>query len=160
MKVEMTKTTPDGKSKNMSPYFSSMPFTVLAEPNMKQAIAKAQSAIETNIDKWTKEGSGWVVTRVLCIYYVNIAKYVPLKGSSYIELPKYLKKKEAIINVKNQDDECLKWAFLSALHPVEHGSHPDRVSKYKPYENELNLEFFPVTSPDHAHWKRRFSISR
>ena len=65
----------------------------------------------------------------LCLY-VNIAKYTPLKGSSYIELPKYLKKKKAIINVKNQDNECLKWALLSALHPVEHGSHPDRVSKY------------------------------
>ena len=67
----------------------------------------------------------------------NIAQYQPLKGSSYIDLPKFLKDKKAIINVKNQDDEFLKWALLSALHPVEHGSHPDRLSKYKPYENEL-----------------------
>ena len=81
---------------------------------------------------------------------MNIAKYTPLKGSSYIELPKYLQTKKAIVNVKNQDNECLKWALLSALHPVEHGRNPDRVSKYKPYENELNFAGvgFPVTLKD------------
>ena len=76
------------------------------------------------------------MNRVICLY-VNIAKYQPLKGSSYIELPKYLQTKKAIVNVKNQDNECLKWALLSALHPV--GSNPHRVFKYKQYENELNF---------------------
>ena len=71
--------------------------------------------------------------------YVNIAKYQPLKGSSYIQLKDDLKRKQAIINVKNQDNECLKQTLLSALHQVEDGSHPDRASKYKPYENELNF---------------------
>ena len=54
------------------------------------------------------------------------------------------------MNVKNQDNECLKWALLSALHPVEHGRNPDRVSKYKQYENELNFAGvgFPVTLKD------------
>ena len=70
---------------------------------------------------------------------MNIAKYAPLKGSSYMELPKYLKKKEAIINVRNQDNGCLKWALLSALHPVEHGSHPDRLSKYIAHQHELDF---------------------
>ena len=54
MKVEMTKG--DGKTKVQTPYFSSKPFTVLAEPNMKQAIEEAHRNIETNIDKWTCQG--------------------------------------------------------------------------------------------------------
>ena len=146
LKFERTKTTPDGKSKVEHPYFASKPFVILRPEDIDEATAKGHQAIETNIDKWTKEGSGWVVTRVLCLY-VNIAKYQPLKGSSYIELPKYLKKKEAIINVRNQDNECLKWALLSALHPVEHGSHPDRVWKYKPYENELDFTGIDFPTP-------------
>ena len=143
LRVEMTKTTADGKSKVERPYFSSKPYTILSQHDIENAIAKAQSVIETNIDKWTKEGSGWVVSRVETMY-VNIAKYAPLKGSSYIELPKYLKNKKALINVKNEDQKCLMWALLCALHPV--GKNSDRVSKYEPYENELNFTGvnFPV----------------
>ena len=141
MKVEMTKG--DGKTKVQTPYFASKPYTILSQHDIENAIAKSHTAIETNIDKWTCQGSGWVVTRVLCLY-VNIAKYAPLKGSSYIELPKYLKNKKALINVKNEDQKCLMWALLSALHPV--GKNSDRVSKYEPYENELNFTGvnFPV----------------
>ena len=111
--------------------------------DIDEATAKAYSSIEASIDKWTREGSGWVVTRVLCLY-VNIAKCAPLKGSSYIELPKYLKNEKALINVKNEDQKWLMWALLSALHPVRKNS--DRVSKYEPYENELNFTGvnFPV----------------
>ena len=46
-------------------------------------------------------------------------EYVPLDGSSYIPLPKFLAAKKAIINLKNEDDECLKWATTRALNPVE-----------------------------------------
>ena len=146
-------TTHDGKSKNMSPYFSSKPFTVLAEPNMKQAIEEAHRNIDTQIDNWTREGSGWVVTRVLCLY-VNIAKYAPLKGSSYIELPKYLKNKKAIVNVRNNDNKCLEWALLSSLYPAH--ENPHRVSKYKDHEKELNFAGidFPVTLKDIANVER------
>ena len=147
LKVEMTKTTADGKTKVQTPYFSSKPYTILSQHDIENAIEEGHQAIDAQLDKWTKEGSGWVVNRVTCLY-VNIAKYTPLKGSSYIELPKYLKDKKAIINVKNEDNKCLKWALLSALHPV--GSNPHRVSKYKQYENELNFAGvgFPVTLKD------------
>ena len=57
LRVEMTKTTADGKSKVERPYFSSKPYTILSQHDIENAIAKAQSAIETNIDKWTREGS-------------------------------------------------------------------------------------------------------
>ena len=144
MKVEMTKTTADGKSKVERPYFSSKPYTILSQHDIENAIAKGHQAIDAQMDKWTKEGSGWVVTRVLCLY-VNISKYTPLKGSSYMELPKYLKKKEAIINVRNQDNECLKWALLSARHPVK--KNAQRVNKYFGFAKELNFTGIEFPTP-------------
>ena len=65
---------------------TSKPYTILSQHDIENAIAKAQSAIDAQMDKWTREGSGWVVTRVMCLYD-NIAKYQPLTGSSYMELP-------------------------------------------------------------------------
>lgn len=50
-----------------------------------------------------------------------------MKGSSYIPLPAELAAKKAIINMKNEDNECFKWCISRALNPTE--DHPERVSK-------------------------------
>ena len=120
---------------------------ILREEDIEPFLAGAHAQLDKHVDKFTNNESGWILESVISLS-VNIAKYAPLKGSSYIELPKYLTDKKAIINVKNEDNKCLKWALLSALHPV--GKNSDRVSKYKPYENELNFAGvgFPVTLKD------------
>ena len=145
LKVEMTKG--DGKRKVQQPYFASKPYTILSQHDIENAIEEAHRNIDAQMDKWTCQGSGWAVTRVLCLY-VNIAKYTPLKGSSYIDLPDYLKNKKAIVNVKNQDNKCLEWALLSSLYPTH--DNPQRVTKYKDHEKELNFADieFPVTLKD------------
>ena len=37
------------------------------------------------------------------------------------------------------------WSILSALHPIDRKNHPDRVTKYKQYEN--NLKFDDISFP-------------
>lgn len=92
-------------------------------------------------------GSGWVVSKIEKMF-VDIARYQPLAGRSYLPLPDYLKVKKAIVNVQNTDDQCLKWALLSALHPAVR--HAQRVSKYLPYSQELDFSGvdFPATLSD------------
>ena len=46
--------------------------------------------------------------------YINVARYQPLLGGTYLPLPASLEKKKAIINVRNTDNECLKWALREA----------------------------------------------
>ena len=48
------------------------------------------------------------------------------------------------MNVQNKDQECFKWAVLSALFPV--GKNADRVSKYTEHEEKLDWSglTFPV----------------
>ena len=42
-------------------------------------------------------------------------KYEPLGGTSYIPLPAFLAAKKAIINLKDEDDECFKWTITRAV---------------------------------------------
>ena len=58
---------------------------------------------------------------------LRTVKYKPLGDSSYIPLPGILAAKKAIINLKNEDDECLKCAITRALNPVE--EHSERIDK-------------------------------
>ena len=63
-------------------------------------------------------GSGWYFKEVIRIE-IHIADYKPMRGGSYISLPEFIKKKNAIINIRNKDDKCFIWSVLRYLHPVQ-----------------------------------------
>ena len=46
---------------------------------------------------------------------INVINYDPLRASSWIELDKFLVSKKAIINMKNNENECFKWCVTRAL---------------------------------------------
>ena len=51
----------------------------------------------------------------------------------------------AILNIQNNDKYCFIWSKLASLHPCNN-NHPNRVSKYKQYFNELNIDVFDFTN--------------
>ena len=52
---------------------------------------------------------------------INISKWKPLNGSSYINLPKELNhSRKGLTNIQNIDDnKCFKWCLVGYLHPVD-----------------------------------------
>ena len=71
-----------------------------------------------SLANFQRQGSNCRFHSVLSLY-LHTVKYAPLGGFSYITLPKFLAAKKAIINLKNKDDECFKWAITRPLNPVE-----------------------------------------
>ncbi|GFW55306.1 uncharacterized protein TNCV_116921 [Trichonephila clavipes] len=120
---------------------------VLESTDLDEYYDEVVDKLKREMEEFEARGSGW---RLVQIKYLElrINKYNPLRGSSYIDLPKKIKDKKAVINVKNDDNKCFMWSVLSALHPAD--DHVDRISKYKPYKNELNFEGieFPVKMDD------------
>lgn len=88
----------------------------------------------------TMAGSGWDEMYVED-GYVDVAPYDASAGGSYIPLPSSLAAKKAIVNVKNNDDECLRWALKSA-------KNGERTSRC-PENDDLNWNGieFPVKVP-------------
>ena len=70
-----------------------------------------------------------------------------MNGITFSKSSTILRKKRAIINVKNRDERCFAYAILSALHPSQMHSH--RAKQYLTYyENEgLHRMEYPV-GPD------------
>ena len=56
---------------------------------------------------------GWIIDSVID-HNINISKYNPLAGSSYIKLPKeFDHPRKGLINIQNIDDiECFKWSIV------------------------------------------------
>ena len=80
--------------------------------------------IKELISNFQNNGSNWVFDEVVQLE-IHFANWVPIKGSSYVPLPEKIVAKKAVINLKNEDEECFKWCVTRALNP---GDHPERVS--------------------------------
>ena len=94
-------------------------------------------------------GSGWVFLKVENLT-LHVDIWDPVKASSYIKLPEYLKNKKAIVNMKNKDDKCFMWCVLRALNPSK-DKHPSRIDEdLKNKEDTLNMEGidYPVSLKD------------
>ena len=52
-----------------------------------------------------------------------------------------------MLNIKNNDEKCLLWCLLAALHPVK--THSIRVGSYREFENELDMS--GITYPVSVH---------
>ena len=98
----------------------------LENTDSKELFSKMKETVLESLAKFQRRGSNWRFHSVLSLNLHTI-KYEPLGGSSYITLPKFLAAKKAIINLKNEDDECLNWAITRALNPVE--NHPERIDR-------------------------------
>ncbi|XP_068675341.1 uncharacterized protein [Montipora foliosa] len=95
---------------------------------------------------WISEGSGWTVQSV-DNHYLNVVKYEPMKGSSYIKLPTELRIAKGLINMKNEDNECFRWCHIRHLNPQD--KNPQRIKKSdKAFVDNLNYQGieFPVTT--------------
>ena len=73
---------------------------------------EAKQKILNGLDEYMKNGSGWVLDRVLLVF-VNIGKYQPLRGVSYIPLPKGLTGNIGIVNIQNKDEKCFIYSVLA-----------------------------------------------
>ena len=81
------------------------------------------STIISNKQKFIGKGSAWIIDSVVD-HIINISKYKPLSGSSYIKLPIELDRpKKGLNNIQNiYDNECFKWCLVRYLHPEDHNT--------------------------------------
>ena len=92
---------------------------------------------------------------------VNFYQLNLTRGSSYIPLSDWLAKKKVIINPKNSDLECFKWAVIAATRWEEIGNNLERITKLKRFETDFDWTGvgFPVSFRDINGFESRKQIS-
>ena len=141
LRINLRKIGPDGGEVYADPTFRYKQQVLLQEVEIEKALDDAFPHILELLETWTRGGSNWTVDDVSTLW-LDIARYQPLRGGSYIPLPVAVKNKKAVINVKNNGDHCLRWALRSALFPV--AKHPQRPTKYP---EEDGLDFTEIDTP-------------
>ena len=119
------------------------PTTTTHHCQVTKHVKMAMEIVEEEMSKFMQVGSGWQLEENIELI-VEVDTYTPISGRSYIPLPEDIAHTKAIINLQNEDDKCFMWSILSALHPPK--KDPQRISKYKAFEDELNFNGmkFPI----------------
>lgn len=140
-------------------YFTSESATVFLSTDLGEWFREnIKESILTQIEEFQEKDSGWTLKSIISLC-INMKKYSPIKGSSYIPLPPFVQKKKACVNVRNNDNQCFKYAILSALYPSE--SNPHRLNQYRVHEHEINFGDieFPVKLKDVKKFEKLNNIS-
>ena len=124
-------------------YFYSFTLTNLKSTDVDELIRWSYDGIDGAIEAYQEKGSAWYFKEVDKLE-IHTVKFNPLKGSTYLPLPDWIKNKQAIINMKNKDDKCFIWSILRQLYPKK--KDPQYIGDLKVYENTLNTKglIFPM----------------
>ena len=139
--------------------FNSRMMTVYNLNDKSEIVTTMIEHMAQQIENPALKNSKFVFDRVLHMD-IDFHRLNLTRGSSYVPLPDWLMKKKAMINPKNSDMECFKWAVIAAMKWEEIGNNPERVSKLKRYEGEFDwsgLEF-PVSFRDINKFERNNEI--
>ena len=100
-----------------------------------------KSPLEHQIQQQEMKDSGWQFDKInsMILYFYKTVENI---GQSYVKIPL---RSNAILNIENNDEYCFIWSILASLHPCNN-NHPNRVSNYKQYFNELNIQAFDFTN--------------
>ena len=140
-------------------YFNSKTKTLINENEINEVLQTSRQELMKAIGQWISEGSGWTIQSVDG-HYINLTKYKPLKGSSYIELPSELRNPaKGLVNLKNKDNECFRWCHIRHLNPQL--KDPQRIKKDdRQYIKNLNYQGikFPVNINQYNKVERQNNI--
>ena len=130
-KVRLVKVDMEGEEERVVKHFNSGNRRLLDMEEFDEEYRGHMDKINDELENYTGEGSGWVLEQIESLF-LQISRYKPIRGASYIPTPEGLKGKHAIINVQNVDDMlCFIYSILAFLYPVSHKDHPYRPNKYK-----------------------------
>ena len=126
-------------------YFHTHVERVMEDTDLDELYERMIKECLEKMEKFQKGGSGWKFASVESLD-ISVDPFTPMRGNSYFPLPYKLAVKKAIINVKNEDNECFKWAVTSAIFQTK--VHPERMTN-KLRENATLLDWsgigFPTT---------------
>ena len=139
--------------------FTSLMMSVYRGSDLDQIVDEMIDNMKFQIKNPALLNSRFVFNEVLFMN-IDLQQLNLMRGSSYLPLPNWLVKKKAIINPKNEDNECFEWAVIAASRWEEINNNPERISKLMRFEKDFDWSGigFPVSFKDISKFEFRNQI--
>ncbi|KAL4119762.1 hypothetical protein QTP88_012541 [Uroleucon formosanum] len=148
LKLEATYNRPNVPNSSENRAFKTIAVEIFPDSDIRTIIEIAYMKLTKEKDDYSGRGSGFALESIDGLL-VAVYKYMPMGGSSYIELPAYIDRKRGTINPQNMDQECFKWAILTR-HVAENLSDKYKYEvgrNYKKHEDKYDFEGISFPTP-------------
>src|SRR5277367_2215965 len=129
-------------------YFTTKAAPIQTEADITGFIDNIGKKLDSSIEKYTTNGSNWVVAGIENIA-LRLVKYRLLRGGAAgtFQLPRELAKKKCVLNIDSQNNECFKYAIIAALHHAEIDDQHNKNRRINYDRFVANYDFSTVTYP-------------
>ena len=95
--------------------------------NLDDVLKTLGDQLINRIEIYELNGSGFIVSNLVSL---DTTTWLldPIRGSTFHPLPDWIRRKNAMINIENEDDRCFKWSVLAGVY--EPTGNPKLVSSY------------------------------
>ena len=133
----------DAEVQLATPFLHSRPAIVMHTTDLDAEIDTAATRLTQLLECFEDHRSGYTLSEIeQC--HVNVCTFDVIGGSSFIELPAYVKSKHACINVRNSDSKCLLYS-LSYVRKPPKNKNANQAFHYK--KDLINFNTTGLTFP-------------
>ena len=113
--------------------------------------------MNNSIQFFSTGGSGFVVQKIDHLD-ININKFNPIRGSSYIATTSALVENHFLLNIRNRHNKCFAYSVLAAMLPEK--EQKQRQNKYKSNLHKLIFDIieFPISLTDVPKFEKQNNI--
>jgi hypothetical protein len=121
---------------------------VLTKRDVKRVVQGMIGGFERKIEDFQSNGSGYVFAKIKELI-ISTVRFRPFKGgANFLPVPQTLVYRQALVNVKGNDNKCFKRSVLAALYSHKFKRNKHLASKYQGFEHKLNFANvkFPIST--------------
>ena len=111
--ITMVRKTKEGVTERTTTFFHGSTRILLRASQIPEMLQSSAEKINQSFDEFLRNGSGWILESVDYLKLFS-AEYAPMHGNIYIPTPEAIVTKEAVINPKNQNEDCIKYCIAYA----------------------------------------------
>jgi len=161
LSVGLTYMNVSDETKEKEVGFTSHTQRILQSSDVGKEVDEMLQYIDNRNIDWIRQGSGSVIKSINSAD-LHIGVYNALRGASYVELPKIIMLKKAVVNVKNTDQRCFGYSILACKYEQQAypkwRNEPEQYNKY--FEREqLDQLNYPVAIEDLRGIEERLQLS-
>uniref|UniRef100_A0A8D8LVQ8 C2H2-type domain-containing protein n=1 Tax=Cacopsylla melanoneura TaxID=428564 RepID=A0A8D8LVQ8_9HEMI len=112
--------------------FKSPNIIITVSVNLKEIWLSICESLTNELGTFEGKGSGWTLSSIDALE-IRYTKYQPIKGSSYISLPDLVRNTRSVVNFKNNDNFCFKYAILT-----KHVKRIISVNSFREHQDKYN----------------------
>jgi len=148
MKINLQGSLPFMHPVSEEKFYSSFALLAVQTNNAKDLLNALDKFSEGLKDKMMATSSYVISIQAPVSITVNVYKTASYKVGSYVELSKTIQNKKCVVNIKNQDDNCLKYCVVYHLNKDKFQKKPSDIIDWVNKRKEYNFLNGPVSLSD------------